>query len=118
MGKVRTRVWTAVRDRSGVAGKASGRRRGGRSRAERRTWRADSSVAMLLMEALAIDAQKGGRHGDDLPELRPRHPVIQNGSPRPWRDRKSTRLNSSHMSISYAVFCLKKKKKKKKKRKK
>src|SRR5437868_14254070 len=28
------------------------------------------------------------------------------------RDRKSTRLNSSHVSISYAVFCLKKKKKK------
>src|SRR5207245_11474975 len=33
------------------------------------------------------------------------------------RDRKSTRLNSSHGSISYAVFCLKKKKKKKKKEK-
>src|SRR6266480_5923092 len=29
-------------------------------------------------------------------------------------DRKSTRLNSSHMSISYAVFCLKKKKKQEK----
>src|SRR5690242_21408943 len=29
----------------------------------------------------------------------------------PSPDRKSTRLNSSHMSISYAVFCLKKKKK-------
>src|SRR5256886_8039378 len=30
----------------------------------------------------------------------------------PWReDRKSTRLNSSHSQISYAVFCLKKKKK-------
>src|SRR5438477_4482896 len=28
-----------------------------------------------------------------------------------FQDRKSTRLNSSHMSISYAVFCLKKKKK-------
>src|SRR5207249_11204698 len=28
------------------------------------------------------------------------------------KDRKSTRLNSSHVSISYAVFCLKKKKKK------
>src|SRR3712207_7839143 len=27
-----------------------------------------------------------------------------------WRDRKSTRLNSSHANISYAVFCLKKKK--------
>src|SRR2546426_8855621 len=31
------------------------------------------------------------------------------------RDRKSTRLNSSHLVISYAVFCLKKKKKQKKK---
>src|SRR5438445_7205353 len=31
-------------------------------------------------------------------------------------DRKSTRLNSSHANISYAVFCLKKKKKKKKKK--
>src|SRR5690348_17804243 len=31
---------------------------------------------------------------------------------REGRDRKSTRLNSSHPSISYAVFCLKKKKKK------
>src|SRR3712207_8377111 len=30
------------------------------------------------------------------------------------RDRKSTRLNSSHANISYAVFCLKKKNKKKK----
>src|SRR5438874_6787983 len=31
----------------------------------------------------------------------------------PAGDRKSTRLNSSHVEISYAVFCLKKKKKKK-----
>src|SRR5207302_11331582 len=31
-------------------------------------------------------------------------------------DRKSTRLNSSHVKISYAVFCLKKKKKKKQKK--
>src|SRR5437773_9730216 len=30
---------------------------------------------------------------------------------RPPEDRKSTRLNSSHITISYAVFCLKKKKK-------
>src|SRR5690348_18007183 len=37
------------------------------------------------------------------------------GLPPPQRlDRKSTRLNSSHPSISYAVFCLKKKKKEKK----
>src|SRR5690348_18110622 len=33
--------------------------------------------------------------------------------PRHGQDRKSTRLNSSHPSISYAVFCLKKKKQKK-----
>src|SRR5262245_65255071 len=32
---------------------------------------------------------------------------------RPRADRKSTRLNSSHLGISYAVFCLKKKKQKK-----
>src|SRR4051812_50006495 len=35
---------------------------------------------------------------------------------RQGKDRKSTRLNSSHMSISYAVFCLKKKKKKNRER--
>src|SRR5207249_6479229 len=40
------------------------------------------------------------------------HPATRIGL-RPMRDRKSTRLNSSHVSISYAVFCLKKKKKNK-----
>src|SRR5688572_32576511 len=34
--------------------------------------------------------------------------LLQSGCPHP--DRKSTRLNSSHSQISYAVFCLKKKK--------
>src|SRR3712207_7583012 len=38
------------------------------------------------------------------------HPADRQGG-RPARDRKSTRLNSSHANISYAVFCLKKKKK-------
>src|SRR5690606_41539729 len=33
------------------------------------------------------------------------------GGSKKYRDRKSTRLNSSHVKISYAVFCLKKKKK-------
>src|SRR5437773_3935367 len=36
------------------------------------------------------------------------------GGVRRAEDRKSTRLNSSHITISYAVFCLKKKKKSKK----
>src|SRR4051812_49634550 len=41
----------------------------------------------------------------------PRRPGSDGRPRRPREDRKSTRLNSSHMSISYAVFCLKKKKK-------
>src|SRR5688572_32488671 len=48
----------------------------------------------------------------------PPMPWNDNSNPGPWgmgggADRKSTRLNSSHSQISYAVFCLKKKKKKK-----
>src|SRR5437867_485189 len=45
--------------------------------------------------------------------------VLMNPADQPaslFPDRKSTRLNSSHRTISYAVFCLKKKKKKKKKK--
>src|SRR5438034_5251555 len=41
-----------------------------------------------------------------------RHPIVRPGAAQ--RDRKSTRLNSSHTVISYAVFCLKKKKNKNK----
>src|SRR5690625_5860063 len=37
--------------------------------------------------------------------------VVTTITPLAARDRKSTRLNSSHVAISYAVFCLKKKKK-------
>src|SRR5256885_11826972 len=37
-------------------------------------------------------------------------PSVSEGPGRVGRDRKSTRLNSSHLVISYAVFCLKKKK--------
>src|SRR5947207_13953135 len=49
---------------------------------------------------------------------RTRNPGVGSGRPgAPVRDRKSTRLNSSHTVISYAVFCLKKKKKKKQKQK-
>src|SRR5689334_23450463 len=47
------------------------------------------------------------RTRDEAPGADLRRPHATN---RP-RDRKSTRLNSSHSSISYAVFCLKKKKK-------
>src|SRR5690606_39297055 len=38
-------------------------------------------------------------------------PTIRGDAEQVLKDRKSTRLNSSHVKISYAVFCLKKKKK-------
>src|SRR5258705_8176088 len=70
--------------------------------------------------------KQGSSHGEDAKQI-----AILAGSgasiggiaDRSWKgagigagigDRKSTRLNSSHLGISYAVFCLKKKKKKKK----
>src|SRR5690349_23332345 len=51
----------------------------------------------------------GGARGHRAPARHERQPCWNSAS-----DRKSTRLNSSHVEISYAVFCLKKKKKKKK----
>src|SRR2546426_6396013 len=49
-----------------------------------------------------------------FPDLGPpaRHPLQLYSAASDLGDRKSTRLNSSHLVISYAVFCLKKKKKK------
>src|SRR6266496_6068071 len=48
------------------------------------------------------------------PRRAPRASAAPGSAPCPRPDRKSTRLNSSHVEISYAVFCLKKKKKQKK----
>src|SRR5438876_4100392 len=63
-------------------------------------------------------AHAAGRPGDvrpaDAVRAHPPVPVDDDAAPLDahelHRDRKSTRLNSSHPSISYAVFCLKKKK--------
>src|SRR4051812_49937646 len=56
-----------------------------------------------------VKCRDGQRHAVSFPlgrgEVRGRNQLDRAGT-----DRKSTRLNSSHMSISYAVFCLKKKK--------
>src|SRR5690348_10077429 len=59
----------------------------------------DTLDACLQSNAVLL----GAVGGPDFDEL-PRHLRPESG------DRKSTRLNSSHPSISYAVFCLKKKK--------
>src|SRR2546427_8545837 len=60
----------------------------------------------LLLPLFAVAVQS--LSGQDVPRLQARADSLV----REWRrDRKSTRLNSSHSQISYAVFCLKKKKK-------
>src|SRR5687768_18014654 len=71
---------------------------------------------LSLHDALPIWSWRSGACGCFPPPAAPRRrrPASTTGLRR-CRDRKSTRLNSSHGYISYAVFCLKKKKKKKNK---
>src|SRR5260370_20436649 len=57
---------------------------------------------LALRQQLAVLKRRHPRPRLDLVESWPRMSTLQ--------DRKSTRLNSSHTCISYAVFCLKKKK--------
>src|SRR5690242_7294008 len=74
---------------------------------------------LSLHDALPISATRIRRDpGDDFARHRGararearRRRCLPAARDRGDEDRKSTRLNSSHMSISYAVFCLKKKKK-------
>src|SRR3989454_1995306 len=56
-------------------------------------------------------SQSDGRPGRGRDRLRLRRAGLRHACAGQGRDRKSTRLNSSHLVISYAVFCLKKKKK-------
>src|SRR5258708_16630799 len=58
-------------------------------------------------------AQRGSAHLSCRPRLKPTTAAAAAGGDHHRSDRKSTRLNSSHQIISYAVFCLKKKKNKK-----
>src|SRR3712207_7773270 len=59
--------------------------------------------------ATAGKADQAAAHAEPQPELQ-EPPVPRGGQDgHADRDRKSTRLNSSHANISYAVFCLKKK---------
>src|SRR3989449_7161536 len=88
----------------------------------------DENITVTLPDGITVPASLAGRDpstdlavlklaGQSLPTARLRSDappkvgelVIALGRPGP-RDRKSTRLNSSHGYISYAVFCLKKKK--------
>src|SRR2546426_8008176 len=61
----------------------------------------------LPVAELYLNMCQGSLAAEQLMPLECDGAVVVN---RPSRDRKSTRLNSSHLVISYAVFCLKKKK--------
>src|SRR2546427_8303218 len=69
------------------------------SRAELDVTGTEPAVRAGLLPALKGRGQRGGND--------PRRPLCEDARLR--QDRKSTRLNSSHSQISYAVFCLKKK---------
>src|SRR5437773_7737374 len=56
-------------------------------------------LAAQVQDLACLDLDVGGR------PLSPARRLVHHNA----RDRKSTRLNSSHITISYAVFCLKKK---------
>src|SRR5699024_11234152 len=71
----------------------------------------DESAGARIAEAQAALQERSGslsRLHDALDRL-VQHRVAARFIVRAVQDRKSTRLNSSHVSISYAVFCLKKK---------
>src|SRR2546427_3884157 len=77
--------------------------------------REDAALGPKHRGALALEQQRLALHAPAIAAevaALPHHAVAGDDE----GDRKSTRLNSSHSQISYAVFCLKKKKKKNKNR--
>src|SRR3712207_8923694 len=82
-----------------------------RSLSEQRACVDGGKLAAVEPKARAVFAQVFARCPARLQEVRGRDAVDAPARAHEQRDRKSTRLNSSHANISYAVFCLKKIKK-------
>src|SRR5206468_10285012 len=84
--------------------------------------RRSSDLRSLALETLDAGTRRPSGGRATTQSTRPRHSALRVGRRKERQgirsgaqeDRKSTRLNSSHDQISYAVFCLKKKKKKEK----
>ena len=72
----------------------------------------DEDLKKIYFELKKFNAHLAEVKNQVLDEIHQQNKILQLF--RQEQDRKSTRLNSSHALISYAVFCLKKKKKKKK----
>src|SRR5690606_40466527 len=66
-----------------------------------------ATIARTAPDPAAAGAEAGGEWGRQIARHRPVEAVTPSRARA--EDRKSTRLNSSHVKISYAVFCLKKK---------
>src|SRR2546422_8596737 len=81
-------------------------------RSQHRDGAAEAVIRLRQLEAdrppTEHDEPRGQRWLIERGDVRQEARVVESGN---RRDRKSTRLNSSHGYISYAVFCLKKKKK-------
>src|SRR3712207_7886284 len=70
-------------------------------------------LGALHRQLVGVVAERGARGVEQrvvLTAPEPQGDLAGDRRPDPALDRKSTRLNSSHANISYAVFCLKKKK--------
>src|SRR5690348_17703012 len=74
--------------------------------------REDGRIVLMRVHVVGIEAEGLDVLAEALVDAAGQHERVREVSVRVGiaRDRKSTRLNSSHPSISYAVFCLKKKK--------
>src|SRR3712207_8634294 len=72
----------------------------------------DDDATVVHRDRDLLEAEPALRMGNDLDLVAFRHEMVEVPRRAPEGDRKSTRLNSSHANISYAVFCLKKKKNK------
>src|SRR5712664_377690 len=74
-------------------------------------WPATFGLACCAIEMMNATSSRNdlARFGSEVFRASPRQADVMIVSGRVSRDRKSTRLNSSHDQISYAVFCLKKK---------
>src|SRR5690625_5359621 len=67
-----------------------------------------NGVGIIVLQPCRQLQPESGYFTDDEKSIMPSLLIERHENP---ADRKSTRLNSSHVAISYAVFCLKKKKK-------